>query len=135
MRLEHEAHSFALELFGLSEFAMEVALFEASLYRDFTGLDANVRLPYRGSILRLRHQQEKYNLAKQFLETVNAMFKDHGPLLYRGMRPGKRRRLDGWGCIHAGTPVARFLCTNHGFESMDGLESFAVFLPVPHHVY
>jgi IS5 family transposase len=38
------------QLFGLSDFAMEEALFETPLYREFTGLDANGRLPENARI-------------------------------------------------------------------------------------
>ena len=48
------------QLFGLSDFAMEEALFETPLYRDFAGLDANARLADRVSIVRFRHLLEKH---------------------------------------------------------------------------
>lgn len=72
------------QLFGLSDFAMEEALFETPLYREFSGLDTNERLPDRVSILRFRHLLEKHNLAKQFFETVNAMLKARGLKLHSG---------------------------------------------------
>ena len=72
------------QLFGLSDFAMEEALFETPLYLDFAGLDANARLPDRVSILRFRHLLEKHNLAEQFFETVNAMLKARGLMLHSG---------------------------------------------------
>ena len=72
------------QLFGLSDFAMEEALFETPLYRDFAGLGTNERLPDRVSILRFRHLLEKHNLAKQFFETVNAMLKARGLMLHSG---------------------------------------------------
>jgi len=72
------------QLFGLSDFAMEEALFETPLYREFAGLDANDRLPDRVSILRFRHLLEKHNLAKAFFETVNAMLKARGLMLNSG---------------------------------------------------
>lgn len=72
------------QLFGLSDFAMEEALFETPLYRNFAGLDANARLPDRVSILRFRHLLEKHNLAKQFFETVNAMLRERGLMLHSG---------------------------------------------------
>lgn len=40
--------------FGLSDFAMEEALFDVTLYRAFAGLDNTDRLPDRVSILRFR---------------------------------------------------------------------------------
>lgn len=72
------------QLFGLSDFAMEEALFETPLYPDFAGLDANARLPDQVGILRFRHLLEKHNLAKQFFETVNAMLKARGLMLHSG---------------------------------------------------
>ena len=72
------------QLFGLSDFAMEEALFETPLYLDFAGLDANARLPDRVSILRFRHLLEKHNLAEQFFETVNAMLRARGLMLHSG---------------------------------------------------
>ena len=72
------------QLFGLSDFAMEEALFETPLYRDFAGLYANARLPDRVSILRFRHLLEKHKLAQQFFETVNAMLKARGLMLHSG---------------------------------------------------
>ena len=72
------------QLFGLSDFAMEEALFETPLYREFAGLYANARLPDRVSILRFRHLLEKHKLAQQFFETVNAMLKARGLMLHSG---------------------------------------------------
>jgi IS5 family transposase len=72
------------QLFGLSDFAMEEALFETPLYREFAGLDANGRLPDRVSILRFRHLLDKHNLAQAFFETVNAMLKARGLMLNSG---------------------------------------------------
>jgi IS5 family transposase len=72
------------QLFGLSDFAMEEALFETPLYRDFAGLAAHARLPDRVSILRFRHLLEKHNLAKAFFDTVNAMLKARGLMLNSG---------------------------------------------------
>ena len=72
------------QLFGLSDLAMEEALFETPLYRDFAGMDANARLPDRVSIFRLRHLLEKHHLAQQFFDTVNAMLKARGLMLHSG---------------------------------------------------
>ena len=72
------------QLFGLSDFAMEEALFEMPLYREFAGFDANARLPDRVSILRFRHLLEKHKLAQHFFETVNAMLKARGLMLHSG---------------------------------------------------
>lgn len=72
------------QLSGLSDFALEEGLFETPLYRDFAGLDATARLPDRVSILRFRHLLEKYQLAQQFDDTVNAMLKARGLMLHSG---------------------------------------------------
>lgn len=72
------------QLFGLSDFAIEEALFETPLYRDFASLDANARLPDRVSILRFRHLLEKHQLAQQFFDTVNAILKARGLMLHSG---------------------------------------------------
>ena len=72
------------QLFGLSDFAMEEALFDTPLYRSFAGLGNNDRLPDRVSILRFRHLLEKHDLAKQFFETVNDMLRAKGLMLQSG---------------------------------------------------
>ena len=77
-------------LFGLSDFAMEEALFDTPQYRSFAGLGNNDRLPDRVSILRFgktpspRHLLEKHSLAKQFFETVNDMLRAKGLMLQSG---------------------------------------------------
>ena len=72
------------QLFRPSVFAMEEALFETPLYRDFAGLHANARLPDRVSILRFRHLMEKHHLSEQFFETVNALLGARGLMLHSG---------------------------------------------------
>jgi len=72
------------QLFGLSDFAMEEALFDTPLYRSFAGLGNTDRLPDRVSILRFRHLMEGHDLAKQFFETVNAMLRAKGLMLQSG---------------------------------------------------
>lgn len=58
---------FVQQWFGLSDLAMEEALFETALYRDFVGLTSAERIPDRVSILRLRHLLEEHQLAEQIL--------------------------------------------------------------------
>jgi IS5 family transposase len=70
--------------FGLSDFAMEEALFDVPLYRAFAGLDNTDRLPDRVSILRFRHLLEQHGLAQQILATVNATLTDKGLMLRQG---------------------------------------------------
>jgi IS5 family transposase len=64
---------FMQQWFGLSDPAMEEALHDMALFREFTQLDAGAtRLPDESTILRFRHLLEANNLASQILATVNA---------------------------------------------------------------
>ena len=58
---------FLQQWFGLSDLAMEEALFEVSLYRDFAGLGSTEQVPDRVSILRFRHLLEAHDLGQQIL--------------------------------------------------------------------
>ena len=61
------------QLFGHSDPAMEEALHDMPLYREFARLDAGItRLPDESTILRFRHLLEAHQLAQQILATVNA---------------------------------------------------------------
>lgn len=75
---------FLQQWFGLSDLAMEEALFEVSLYRDFAGLGNAERIPDRVSILRFRHLLEEHELAQQILATVNATLASKGLMLKSG---------------------------------------------------
>lgn len=75
---------FLQQWFGLSDLAMEEALFDVPLYREFAGLVGMSRLPDRVSILRFRHLLEEHRLAEQFLQVVNAHLSDAGLLLKEG---------------------------------------------------
>ena len=75
---------FIQQWFGLSDLAMEEALFETALYREFVGLSSVERIPDRVSILRFRHLLEEHELAEQILATVNATLADKGLLLREG---------------------------------------------------
>ena len=70
--------------FGLSDVAMEEALFDVPLYRQFAGLGGMNRLPDRVSILRFRHLLEQHDLAPKMLEAVNATLAAQGLLLKEG---------------------------------------------------
>ena len=70
--------------FGLSDVAMEEALYDTPLYREFTGLGGMSRLPNRVSILRFRHLLERHQLAEQFLKTANEQLNACGFLLKEG---------------------------------------------------
>ena len=58
---------FIQQWFNLSDQAMEEALFDVPLYREFAGLDAHGRLPDESTILRFRHRLERHKLAEQML--------------------------------------------------------------------
>ena len=75
---------FVQQWFGLSDLAMEEALFETALYREFVGLSSVERIPDRVSILRFRHLLEEHQLAEQILATVNATLADKGLMLREG---------------------------------------------------
>ena len=64
---------FMQQWFGLSDPAMEEALHDMALFREFAQLDAGAtRLPDESTILRFRHLLEAHNLAAQMLASVNA---------------------------------------------------------------
>ncbi|MBY4594135.1 IS5 family transposase [bacterium BD-1] len=75
---------FLQQWFGPSDLAMEEALFETTLYREFAGLSSVERIPDRVSILRFRHLLEEHQLAPQILAVVNATLADKGLMLKQG---------------------------------------------------
>ena len=76
---------FMQQWFGLSDPAMEEALFDVPLYREFAGLDSgNVRLPDESTILRFRHLLETHKLAGPMLAAVNDVLRDKGLMLRIG---------------------------------------------------
>lgn len=77
--------------FNLSAPAMEEALYDTPLYREFAGLDMEeYHLPDESTILRFgktpsqRHLLEAHNLSVQILATVNATLTAKGLLLKQG---------------------------------------------------
>ncbi|MCP5265132.1 MAG: IS5 family transposase [Burkholderiaceae bacterium] len=71
--------------FGLSDPAMEEALHDVPLYREFAGLDGPMRrLTDESTILRFRHLLEKHNLGDAILATVNVILQRHGLMLNTG---------------------------------------------------
>jgi transposase, IS5 family len=71
--------------FGLSDPAMEEALHDVPLYREFARLDGPMRrLPDESTILRFRHLLEKHNLGQEILATVNMILQRHGLMLKAG---------------------------------------------------
>lgn len=75
---------FLQQWFGLSDLAMEEALFETTLYREFARLSSVERIPDRVSILRFRHMLEEHQLARQILAVVNATLVNKGLMLKQG---------------------------------------------------
>ena len=76
---------FMQQWFNLSDPAMEEALHDVPVFRDFAGLsnwaDA---MPSESSILRFRHLLERHKLAEQILATVNGRLSAKGLLLKAG---------------------------------------------------
>jgi IS5 family transposase len=75
---------FLQQWFGLTDPAMEEALFDVPLYANFAGLSGTDRIPDRVSILRFRHLLEVHELASRILATVNALLTAQGLLLKEG---------------------------------------------------
>ncbi len=76
---------FLQQWFGLSDPAMEEALHDVPLYREFAGLDGPMRrLPDESTILRFRHLLEKHQLAGPLLAAVNEVLQAHGLMLKIG---------------------------------------------------
>ena len=76
---------FMQQWFTLSDPAMEEALHDVPLFREFAGLDNwSIRLPDESTILRFRHLLEKHELAQQMLAVVNELLCDKGLLLKAG---------------------------------------------------
>ena len=73
------------QFFGHSDPAMEEALHDIPLYREFAHLDAGItRLPDESTILRFRHLIEEHQLGQQILATVNARLIERGLMLKTG---------------------------------------------------
>ena len=71
--------------FSLSDAAMQEALHDVPLYREFAGLDgAVVRLPDETTILRFRHLLEAHDLAAKMLGVVNDILGSKGLMLRTG---------------------------------------------------
>ena len=75
---------FMQQWFTLSDPAMEEALHDVPLCRQFANLSWDNRLPDESTILRFRHLLERYKLAEQILGTVNDLLKDKGLMLKVG---------------------------------------------------
>ena len=76
---------FVQQWFSLSDPAMEEALYDVPLYRQFVGLDDGMaRLPDESTILRFRHLLETHGLAAQMLALVNEILTEKGLMLKAG---------------------------------------------------
>ena len=76
---------FMQQWFTLSDPAMEEALHDMPLFRDFAGLGGwDDRLPDESTILRFRHVLEKHKLAERILATVNLLLGSKGLMLRSG---------------------------------------------------
>ena len=70
--------------FGLSDPAMEEALYEITPMRAFARLSATGPIPDETTILNFRHLLEEYDLAPEILRRVNAHLSRKGLMLKRG---------------------------------------------------
>ena len=76
---------FLQQWFGLSDPAMEEALHDVPLYREFADLEGPMRrLPDESTILRFRHLLEDHGLAAPMFATVNRVLQAHGLTLKTG---------------------------------------------------
>ena len=76
---------FMQQWFTLSDPAMEEALHDVPLFREFAGLGGwSDRLPDESTILRFRHLLEKHKLAEQILGLVNELLCAKGLMLRAG---------------------------------------------------
>lgn len=76
---------FLQQWFNLSDPAMEEALHDVPLFRDFAGLSSwDDAVPSETSILRFRHRLEKNKLAAEILAVVNDLLSAKGLLLKVG---------------------------------------------------
>jgi IS5 family transposase len=76
---------FMQQWFALSDPAMEDALHDVPVMREFAGLGGwNDRLPDETTILRFRHLLEKHKLADEMLKTVNELLSRKGLMLRTG---------------------------------------------------
>ena len=70
---------FMQQWFTLSDPAMEEALHDMPLFREFASLGWDSRLPDESTILRFRHLLEKHKLAEQILALVNELLRCTSP--------------------------------------------------------
>ena len=76
---------FLQQWFGLSDPAMEEALYDIPLYRQFAGLDLGSRgVPDESTLLRFRHLLEEHKLASRMLLVINTTLAAQGLMLKTG---------------------------------------------------
>lgn len=76
---------FMQQWFNLSDPAMEEALHDMALFRDFAGLGGwDERVPDESTILRFRRVLEKHKLAPEILQTINDLLHGKGLMLRAG---------------------------------------------------
>ena len=76
---------FLQQWFGLSDPAMEEALYDVPLYRQFAGLDLGSRgVPDESTLLRFRHLLEEHKLAARMLLVINTTLAAQGLMLKTG---------------------------------------------------
>lgn len=76
---------FMQQWFNLSDPAMEEALHDMALFRDFAGLGGwDKPVPDETTILRFRRVLEKHKLAPKILETINDLLRNKGLMLRAG---------------------------------------------------
>ena len=76
---------FLQQWFGLSDPAMEEALHDTPMYREFAGIESgSVRLPDESTILRFRHLLEAHGLALSMLAAINDTLRERGLMLKTG---------------------------------------------------
>ena len=75
---------FMQQWFTLSDPAMEEALHDIALFREFASLSWDSRIPDESTILRFRHLLEKHKLTGEILAAVNELLRDKGLLLKAG---------------------------------------------------
>ncbi|WP_184298830.1 IS5 family transposase [Roseateles oligotrophus] len=76
---------FMQQWFNLSDPAMEEALHDMALFRDFAGLGGwDERVPDETTILRFRRVLEKHKLAPKLLQTINDLLQAKGLMLRAG---------------------------------------------------
>jgi IS5 family transposase len=93
---------FLQQWFNLSDPAMEEALYDTPLFREFAGIDIGEDVvPDESTILRFRHLLEAHGLAQRILETVNALLSQRGLLLKSGTVVGTSANVNDVTQAHA----------------------------------